>query len=66
MVIIYRQEVIMVNIISLFQEIFLGKEVSSIKVGLSEFKEVSLPVKNKSKNVAKELKLSELMKKSSY
>ena len=54
----------MVNIISLLQEIFLGKEDNSIKVGLTCFKTKETPIERKGKNIPKELKLSELMKKS--
>ena len=58
------------NIISFLQEIFLGKESDTMRVGISEFKK-SAPVTYKSTrksifnvNKPKELRLSELMRKS--
>ena len=59
----------MEQIISFLQEIFMGKENESLRVGLSEFKK-SEPVKYKSHrkplfkvNRPQELRLSELMRK---
>jgi hypothetical protein len=59
----------MENLISFFQEIFMGKENNSVRVGLSEFKQ-SEPVQYKAKkkilfkpNRPQELRLSELMRK---
>ena len=56
------------NIITILQQIFTGKEDSSVRVGLSEFKKNSAPVKRYRKisektPVPQELKLSELMRK---
>lgn len=56
------------NIISLLQEIFMLKEDNSVKIGLSEFKEVQTPIEKKPKLKApapKELKLSDLMRRES-
>ncbi len=66
--IILLGELFMGNIISLLQEIFMLKEDNSTKVGLSYFKEVETPVEKPKKNAPapKELKLSDLMRKSSY
>ena len=59
----------MEHIISFLQEIFMGKENDSLRVGLTEFKK-SAPVTFKSKhkslfksNRPQELRLSELMRK---
>ena len=59
----------MEHIISFIQEIFMGKEDESMRVGLSEFKK-SAPVSYKSNrkplfkmNRPQELRLSELMRK---
>ena len=61
------------NFIELLQSIFLGKEIDSTRVGLSEFKRKqtsTIPsIKRKSiftKQPAQELRLSELMRKGSY
>lgn len=57
------------NIISLLQEIFMLKENTSVRVGLSEFKgETVTPVEKPKKKIPapKELKLSDLMRKGSY
>ena len=56
------------NIFSLLQEIFMGKENSTTKVGLSGFKETITPIERPAKKVSapKELKLSDLMRKGSY
>ena len=62
-------ETSMGNIISLLQEIFMLKENTSAKVGLSEFKEEAVsPVERPKKKIPapKELKLSDLMRKGSY
>ena len=56
------------NIISLLQEIFMLKEDTSVKIGLSEFKQSKTPVERKPKIKApapKELKLSDLMRRES-
>ncbi len=58
----------MENIISVLQQIFMGKEDTSIKIGLSEYKrEVKPLAKNYTmkKNPPKELRISELMRKES-
>lgn len=55
------------NLISFFQEIFMMKENNNMKVGLSYYKEVKTPVEKNSTPKAstpKELKLSDLMRKS--
>jgi len=57
------------NIISILQEIFTMKENNSAKVGLSEFKQNPFKeqkVQKKKEPVAKELKISDLMRRSSY
>lgn len=56
------------NIITLLQEIFMLKEDNSSKVGLSGFKEASTPVEApiKKQKEPQALKISELMRKSSY
>ena len=61
------------NFIEFLQSIFLGKEIGTTKIGLSEFKKKqtsTIPViKRKSiftKQPAQELRLSELMRKGSY
>ena len=61
------------NFIEFLQSIFLGKEIGTTKIGLSEFKkktQTSIPsIKKKSifvKQPAQELRLSELMRKGSY
>ncbi len=61
-------ETYMGNIISLLQEIFMGKENSLARVGLSEFKQKTTPIEKpkKSAPAPKELKLSDLMRKGSY
>ncbi len=59
----------MENIISVLQQIFMGKEDTSIKIGLSEYKKEDKPLAGKytmKKNPPKELKISELMRKESY
>lgn len=58
------------NILSILQEIFMMKENNSVKIGLSEFKTNPFPEqrvqKKKKEPVAKELKISDLMRRSSY
>ncbi len=58
------------NIITILQEIFMGKEDNSTRIGLSEFKtnEKTIVEKKvtKKRPAAQELKLSELMRKTSY
>ena len=57
------------NIIELLQEIFMMKENKNAKVGLSYLKESKTPVEQHTKNTRqepKELRLSELMRRSSY
>ena len=59
----------MENIISVLQQIFMGKEDPSARIGLSEFKQAKEPVvKNitTKKHAPKELHLSELMRKETY
>ena len=56
------------NIITILQQIFMGKEDTDARVGISEFKTVSEPVKRYRKVSAKtpsaqKLRLSELMRK---
>lgn len=61
-------EIIMENIISFFQEIFMLKENNSVKVGLADFRAEKTPVERKVSRVnhtPKELKLSDLMRKGS-
>ena len=57
----------MEHIISVLQQIFMGKEDTSVKVGLSGFKTEFEPVTRKSspKKAPKEIRLSELMRKES-
>lgn len=58
----------MENIISVLQQIFMGKEDTHAIVGLSEFKTVKEPVVKKmtiKKHAPKELRLSELMRRES-
>ena len=57
----------MENIISVLQQIFMGKEDLHARVGLSEFKALQEPVQKKQvkKHAPKELRLSELMRKES-
>ncbi len=54
------------NIISILQEIFMGKEDDCAQVGLSSLRGVTNPVKKtiKKTHTPKELKLSDLMRKS--
>ena len=61
------------SFIDFLQSIFLGKEINSTNVGLSEYKKktpTNIPsIKKKSiftKQPVQELRLSELMKKGSY
>ena len=54
----------MFNIFSLIQEIFFGKEVNATQVGLSCFKDATQIEQPKQKRVTKDIKISELMKKS--
>lgn len=58
------------NIISILQEIFMMKEDSSAKIGLSDLKgnnPYAEPKKTAHREpVAKELKISDLMRRSSY
>ncbi len=58
----------MEHIISTLQQIFMGKEDNSIKVGLSGFKTEFKPEvkKTTSKRAPKEIRLSELMRRESY
>lgn len=67
LIIIRVGEKFMGNIVSLLQEIFMLKEDSSVKIGLSGFKETSTPVEKPKKKVQapKELKLSDLMRRES-
>ena len=61
-------EIVMENIISFFQEIFMLKESNSTKIGLADFRAEKTPVEKKVSKVnhtPKELKLSDLMRKSS-
>ncbi|MBP3821087.1 hypothetical protein J6G99_05530 [bacterium] len=56
----------MENIITILQQIFMGKEDCNARVGLSEFKKkVQTPVQKlkKSSKKPQELRLSELMRK---
>ena len=57
----------METIITVLQQIFLGKEDTNSRVGLSEFKQVKEPVKNITlpKHTPKELRISELMRRES-
>ena len=57
----------MENIISVLQQIFMGKEDSNARVGLSEFKQVKETIKATpaKKHAPKELRLSELMRRES-
>lgn len=54
------------NIISILQEIFMGKEDNCTQIGLSSLRSTSEPVKKtiKKAHTPKELKLSDLMRKS--
>ena len=54
------------NIISILQELFMGKEDDCTQVGLSSLKSATNPVKKvvKKTHTPKELKLSDLMRKS--
>ncbi len=58
------------NIFAILQEIFMMKENNSAKIGLSEFKTnpfpENKPAVKKKEPVAKELKISDLMRRSSY
>ncbi len=56
------------NIISLLQEIFMLKEDTVSKVGLSGFKDVSTPVERPERKPKEPqaLKISELIRKNSY
>lgn len=56
------------NILTILQEIFMLKEDNSAKVGLSSFKDSVTPVERPARKVSepKELKISELMRKSTY
>ena len=59
----------MENIISFFKEVFLGRETKGTIVGLADFKEKKDLLKPAGKKVNKEikqLKLSELMRKTSF
>ncbi len=61
-------EIVMENIISFFQEIFMLKENNSTKIGLADFRAEKTPVERKVSKVnhtPKELRLSDLMRKSS-
>lgn len=55
------------NIISIIQEIFMLKEGNTTAVGLSDFRDDSTPVEKpvRKNHAPKELKLSELMRRSS-
>lgn len=58
------------NIISILQDIFMMTDNNSTRVGLSEFKSNPYTepkkVQKKKEPVAKELKISDLMRRSSY
>ncbi len=56
------------DIISILKGIFMGQDDNCTQVGLSSFKNASVPIKQVSKktHTPKELKLSDLMRKSSY
>lgn len=57
------------NILSILQDIFMMKENDTTRVGLSEFKNNPFQekkVQKKKEPVAKELKISDLMRRSSY
>ncbi len=58
------------NIFAILQEIFMMKENNSTKIGLTEFKQNPYSEqkvqKKKKEPVAKELKISDLMRRSSY
>ncbi|MBR1424770.1 hypothetical protein IJ579_04325 [bacterium] len=56
------------NIISILQEIFMGKEDNVTQVGLSSLRCTTNPVKQpvKKSHTPQELKLSDLMRKGSY
>lgn len=59
-------EIVMENIISFFQEIFMFKENNSAKIGLADFRAEETPVERKKSNhTPKELRLSDLMRKGS-
>ena len=61
-------EIVMENIISFFQEIFMLKENNSTKIGLADFRAEETPVERKKSrvnNTPKELRLSDLMRKGS-
>ena len=57
------------NIISILEQIFMGKEDLSLRVGISEFKKVPSKIQYRKKfarkNAPQQLKLSELMRKGS-
>lgn len=56
------------NIISFFQEIFMMKEDNSTKIGLANYREEKTPAEKRTSvknHTPKELKLSDLMRKSS-
>ena len=55
----------MFNIFTLIQEIFFGKECNATKIGLTCFKCEETTEKPQPQKISKEVKLSELMKKSS-
>lgn len=59
------------DIISILQEIFMGKENESFKVGLTEYKQRDTELRHANKRRTKkqkpqELRLSELMRRPSY
>lgn len=56
------------NILSILKEIFMFQEDNSAKVGLSYLKECKTPIEKSEKKYSepKELRLSELMRRSSY
>ena len=61
-------EIVMENIISFSQEIFMLKENNSAKIGLADFRAEETPVERKKSRVnhtPKELRLSDLMRKGS-
>ncbi len=59
----------MENIFTILQQIFLGKEDKSVRVGISEFKKNTIPTIQKKRTFKKtspqQLKISELMRKTS-
>jgi hypothetical protein len=59
------------DIISILQEIFMGKENNTFKVGLSEYKQRDAEIRHPNnrrvkKHKPQELRISELMRRPSY